>query len=98
MRVLVTGASGFLGGPTCAELRRRGHEVSALVRRPGSEPPGTEAVRGDLTDGNALAAAIAPARPEAVVHLAAEIGSQRDPEKIREVNVRGMNRLLDACT
>jgi nucleoside-diphosphate-sugar epimerase len=98
MRVLVTGASGFLGGPTCAELLRRGHEVSALVRRPGSEPPGTEPVRGDLTDGNALAAAIAPARPEAVVHLAAEIGSQRDPEKIREVNVRGMSRLLDACS
>ncbi len=96
MRVLVTGASGFLGGPACAELRARGHEVLGLVRRPGSEPPGTAAVAGDLTDGDALTAALAAASPEAVVHLAAEIGSQRDPRKIEEVNVNGMRRLLDA--
>jgi len=97
MRVLVTGASGFLGGSACAELLRRGHEVSALVRRPGSQPRGTEPVRGDLADGDALAAALAPVGAEAVVHLAAEIGSQRDPAKVREVNVHGMRRLLDAC-
>jgi nucleoside-diphosphate-sugar epimerase len=97
MRVLVTGASGFLGGPTCAELRRRGHEVIALVRRPGSEPSGTEAVVSDLTDRVALGTAIAAARAEAVVHLAAEIGSQRDPAKIRAVNVDGMQRVIDAC-
>lgn len=96
MRVLVTGASGFLGGPACAELGARGHEVLGLVRRPGSEPPGTAAVAGDLTDGDALAAALAEASPEAVVHLAAEIGSQRDPRKIEEVNVNGTRRLLDA--
>jgi nucleoside-diphosphate-sugar epimerase len=96
MRVLVTGASGFLGGPSCAELLRRGHQVTALVRRPGTHPPGTEPVHGDLTDGDALATALAAVRAEAVVHLAAEIGSQRDPAKIREVNVHGMRRLLDA--
>lgn len=97
MRVLVTGASGFLGGPTCAELLRRAHEVSALVRRPGSEPPGTEPIRGDLGDSDALAAALVSARAEAVVHLAAEIASQRDLAKIREVNVHGTRRLLQAC-
>jgi nucleoside-diphosphate-sugar epimerase len=96
MRVLVTGASGFLGGPVCAELRGRGHEVLALVRRPGSEPPGTEAVRGDLTDAGALTAAVDAAAPEAVIHLAAEIGSQRDARKIEEVNVHGLSRLLAA--
>jgi nucleoside-diphosphate-sugar epimerase len=93
MRVLVTGASGFLGGPTCAELLRRGHEVLALVRRPGSQPAGTEPVHGDLRDGLDLASA----DPEIVVHLAAEIGSQRDPAKIHDVNVEGMRRLLDTC-
>jgi nucleoside-diphosphate-sugar epimerase len=97
MRVLVTGASGFVGGPTCAELIARGHDVLALVRRPGSEPAGTRAVRGDLADGVALNSALADARPEAVIHLAAEIGSQRDAEKIEEVNVRGTERLLAAC-
>jgi nucleoside-diphosphate-sugar epimerase len=97
MKVLVTGASGFVGGPTCAELSARGHEVLALVRRAGSEPAGTRAVRGDLADGVALAAALVEARPDAVIHLAAEIGSQRDAARIEEVNVRGTARLLAAC-
>ncbi|MBA2506471.1 MAG: NAD(P)-dependent oxidoreductase, partial [Thermoleophilaceae bacterium] len=64
---------------------------------PGSEPPGTRAVNGDLTDAAALSAALAAERPHAVVHLAAEIGSQRDASKLREVNVEGTRRLLEAC-
>ena len=87
MRVLVTGASGFVGHAACRELLARGHEVRALVRRPGSEPEGTVAVAGDLTDVGALAAAVRAAAPEGVVHLAAEIASQRSAERVREVNV-----------
>ena len=98
MRILVTGASGFIGRTLCAQLLQRGHEVSALVRRPGSQPPGTQAVAGDLGDGPGLAKALAAARPECVVHLAAEIASQRSERKLREVNVAGTTRLLDACT
>ena len=71
--------------------------MSALVRRPGSEPKGTRPVPGDLTDAGALGEALDGERPELVVHLAAEIGSQRNAGKIREVNVEGMRRLLDAC-
>src|SRR5437588_8301357 len=97
MRVLVTGASGFIGGVLCDQLLRRGHEVVALVRRPGSEPPGTRAVRGDLGDGARLAHVLEQERPGWVMHLAAEIASQRSERKVVEVNVRGMERLLDAC-
>jgi nucleoside-diphosphate-sugar epimerase len=97
MRVLVTGASGFLGRALCPELTSRGHEVAALVRRPGSEPAGTRAVAGDLADAERLRAAVAELSPDCVVHLAAEIASQRDPERIREVNVEGTRRLLEAC-
>jgi nucleoside-diphosphate-sugar epimerase len=98
MRVLVTGATGFLGGHVCRELGERGHEVSALCRRPGSAPAGTSEVPGNLAEsGTGLAEAIAADRPECVVHLAAEIGSQRDPRRIEEVNVRGTERLLAAC-
>ena len=56
MRLLVTGASGFLGNVVCDELLERDHEVHALVRREGSEPPGTAAVAGDLTDSGSLSA------------------------------------------
>jgi nucleoside-diphosphate-sugar epimerase len=81
----------------CRGLGERGHELWALVRRPGSEPAGTRALPGDLADADGLAAAIAQARPECVVHLAAEIASQRDASKVREVNVGGTERLLAAC-
>jgi nucleoside-diphosphate-sugar epimerase len=97
VKVLVTGATGFVGRPTCAELSRRGHEVVALVRRPGSEPEGTSAVAGDMTDAASLERALTETAPECVVHLAAEIGSQRDASKIEAVNIEGMQRLIDAC-
>jgi len=97
MRVLVTGASGFLGSVCCARLLDAGHEVLALVRRPGSAPPGTTPVLADLTDAGALRTAVADAAPDALLHLAAEIASQRSEAKIRAVNVDGTRALLDAC-
>jgi nucleoside-diphosphate-sugar epimerase len=97
MRILVTGASGFIGGVVCRRAIEQGHEVTALVRRPGSEPAGTAAVAGDLGAGGSLEQAVAEARPQCVVHLAAEIASQRDAAKVTEVNIDGTRRLLDAC-
>jgi nucleoside-diphosphate-sugar epimerase len=97
MRVLVTGASGFIGGVLCAKLRHRGHDVGALVRRPGSEPEGTRALVGDLRDGRSLVQALTAERPDWVIHLAAEIASQRSDRKVREVNVGGTERLVEAC-
>jgi len=96
VKVLVTGASGFLGHAVCGELRRRGHDVWALVRRPGSEPEGCTAVAGDITDRDGLPAALEPVAADCVVHLAAEIASQRDAERIALVNVRGTEFLIEA--
>jgi nucleoside-diphosphate-sugar epimerase len=96
VKVLVTGASGFLGHAVCNELGERDHEVAALVRRPGSEPSGTSAVSGDLVDADALGAVLKSVRPDCVIHLAAEIASQRDAARIAEVNVEGTRRLLVA--
>jgi uncharacterized protein YbjT (DUF2867 family) len=61
MRVLVTGASGFVGRMACAELRGHDHQVGALVRRPGSEPAGTRGHEGDITDAASIARAIGSA-------------------------------------
>jgi nucleoside-diphosphate-sugar epimerase len=97
VKVLVSGASGFLGKVVCAELLERGHDVHSLVRRQGSEPPGTVAVAGDLADTGSLTSAVRSAEPECVVHLAAEIASQRDPAKIQQVNVEGTRVLIAAC-
>jgi nucleoside-diphosphate-sugar epimerase len=98
LKAFVTGASGFVGHAVCAELGSRGHEVSVLVRRPGSEPAGTVAVHGDLSDGASLTSAFERIRPGCVIHLAAEIATQRNAAKIDEVNVEGTRRLLSACS
>jgi len=97
VRLLVTGASGFLGSTVCDELLDRDHEVHALVRREGSEPSDTGPVIGDLTDAGSLIRAVESVAPECVVHLAAEIASQRDPAKIHEVNVEGTGALIAGC-
>src|SRR5580692_475018 len=94
---MVTGASGFIGQTLCGQLKERGHELSALVRRAGSEPKGTRGIVGDLTDEGRLKEALNGEEPECVVHLAAEIASQRNENKVREVNVQGTERLLEGC-
>jgi nucleoside-diphosphate-sugar epimerase len=68
------------------------------VRREGSQPAGTRPLSGDLGDGARLRELVCDERPQGVVHLAAEIASQRSERKLREVNVRGTASLLDACT
>jgi nucleoside-diphosphate-sugar epimerase len=97
MRALVTGASGFIGGALCEQLREHGHEVVALVRRGGSAPAGTRELLAELGEGPALTRAVLDAGPDCVFHLAAEIASQRDERKLDAVNVAGTQRLLDAC-
>jgi nucleoside-diphosphate-sugar epimerase len=97
VRIFLTGASGFIGQTLCPQLLERGHEVSGLVRRAGSEPAGIAPIAGDLSDGSCLAEAIAAVRPHCVIHLAAEIASQRDGRHVWTVNVDGTRRLLDAC-
>ncbi len=97
MRTLVTGASGFIGGVVCGQLAERGDETFALVRREGSEPAGTTPLRGDLADAESLTAALRRAQPDCVIHLAAEIASQRDGAKVESANIDGTRRLLDAC-
>jgi UDP-glucose 4-epimerase len=68
-RVLVTGASGFIGGALAKRLVRDGAVVHCLARAASAPVPGTRHV-GDLEDEESLRAAVVAANPEVVFHLA----------------------------
>ncbi|WP_280504813.1 NAD-dependent epimerase/dehydratase family protein, partial [Nocardia farcinica] len=60
MRVLVTGATGYVGRAVVSALRTRGHEPVALVRTPGARVADAAEIRvADLLDGSALRRALA---------------------------------------
>ena len=95
MRVLVTGARGFVGRHLTASLRARGHDVVAADRTGGEH-----VLAVDVTDELAVCAAFELARPDAVAHLAAESfvpASLADPGAAFDVNARGTLHVLDAA-
>ncbi|MEV6214168.1 NAD-dependent epimerase/dehydratase family protein [Nocardia sp. NPDC051833] len=92
MTVLVTGASGFVGGAIVRALLARGMPVRAMVREPSSAPAGAEVAVADLADTAALARAVTGVR--AVVHAAALLGEFGRPAEFFAVNVAGTDRLM----
>lgn len=73
MRILVTGAGGFLGGAVVRAALARGHAVTALVRGAAEGlPEAARVVRADLAQAAELDAAVAG--HDAVVHCAASLG------------------------
>ncbi|WP_439381648.1 NAD(P)H-binding protein [Amycolatopsis lexingtonensis] len=54
MRVLVAGASGFVGSRLCPALEAAGHEVLAMTRHPAKYQGAGKAVRGDVADVGSL--------------------------------------------
>ncbi|MEU4523513.1 NAD(P)H-binding protein [Amycolatopsis sp. NPDC024027] len=54
MRVLVAGASGFVGSRLCPALEAAGHEVLAMTRHPAKYRGAGKAVRGDVADVGSL--------------------------------------------
>jgi nucleoside-diphosphate-sugar epimerase len=70
-RVLVTGASGFVGRRTLAPLVERGFEVHAVVRRtPAGDEPGVHTHAVDLLDDNARRALVQGLAASHLLHLA----------------------------
>lgn len=94
MKVLVTGASGFLGGAVAAEIVAAGHEVRTFQRR-ASGVIGVQDARGSLTSAADIAAAVS--EMDAVVHLAAKVSLAGDPAEFEAVNVGGTRNLLAAA-
>ena len=100
MKVLVTGATGFIGGNLARELWRRGDDVRALVR-PGSnrltiQDTGIIPVEGDILDRQSIDRAVLGC--EAVFHVAAAYTFwSRNPAEVSRTNVEGTVNVLEAA-
>ncbi len=100
MKVLVTGASGFVGSHVAQALVERGDTVRALVRDPARAGNlaalDCEQIKGDLRDPDSLRAALA--RCEALFHVAADYRLwSRDPQELYLSNVEGTRNILRAA-
>jgi len=113
MKVLVTGAAGFIGMHCSRRLLERGDSVLGLdnlsdyyavtlkeARLEQLKSPDFRFVRIDLTDAEALEREIAGFEPDAVLHLAAQAGvrySIENPGAYVQSNLVGFANLLEAC-
>jgi nucleoside-diphosphate-sugar epimerase len=93
-RVLVTGASGWLGAAVARDLLAAGHEVRTLQRRP-SGVEGAEDVLGSVTQPDAVERAVQGV--DAVVHLAAKVSFAGDEADFVAVNIEGTRTLVRAA-
>ncbi len=104
--LLVIGGGGFVGAACARFFLAVGHAVHVVepVRR-NSVPDGAQWLPGSIEDADSLRAAIATARPDAIVNFAAHstgaIGLARsgeaDPERALAVNFLGLLRLIQAA-
>lgn len=104
MKILVTGAAGYIGSHVLVQLLGRGFEVVAVDNHSNSRPDVYAAVRAlagrdfachrvDVTDAAALAACLAGQRIEACLHFAAfkAVGeSGQQPQRYFDNNVGGL--------
>ncbi|MCH7789159.1 MAG: SDR family NAD(P)-dependent oxidoreductase [Acidobacteria bacterium] len=104
MRVLVTGATGFIGAHTVDALNRGGHEIEVFVRDKAKldaalEPFEARPVAvhvGDFADGAAITNALDGC--DAVIHCAAKVSlDSSDAESMIETNLRGTRNVLGSA-
>lgn len=100
MKVMLTGATGFIGSWTIPALTSASHDVIALIRRPaqaaalshlvaerGGDPDRLSCVIGDLAQpGLGLTESV---DPDVIVHLGASFAWNLDPDVARATNVEG---------
>jgi len=100
VKVLVTGATGFIGGNLARRLVAQGHQVKALVR-PGSntltiDSNVVEVVPGDILDADSVERGLQGCRW--LFHCAAAYTFwSKNPQEIYRTNVEGTTLVLDAA-
>jgi UDP-glucose 4-epimerase len=103
-RALVTGGAGFVGSHVTQKLLEAGHPVLVVDNlATGSQtnlPAGAQFSLVDITDAQALEAAVSAFRPDVVIHQAAQTlvaASASDPVKDAEINVIGTLNVIKSA-
>jgi len=82
-KILVTGASGFIGSHLCRSLLERGAEVHGISRRqPSGGHNGIRWWQSDLTDGDAVRKLFSAIQPHYIFHLASYVSGSRALEAV----------------
>lgn len=97
MKILVTGAGGFLGRHLCRALQGKGHKVVNFSRSayPDLKEQGIETIRGDISDGATVEAAMQGI--DAVFHVASKVGIWGKYDDYFRTNVMGTQNIIDGC-
>ena len=99
MRVLVTGANGFVGAALCKRLIENGDTVRGLVRKTSDlsllEDVPVDLVVGSLNDPDSLGKAVRDI--DIIYHVAAAVTDWGTLAFFRQVNVEGSRNILDAA-
>jgi nucleoside-diphosphate-sugar epimerase len=101
MKILVTGATGYIGQKLALKLAKKGNTVHALVRDIGKAEMllGHSAIKffaGDILDRQSIAAAMQGC--EQVYHLAALASVwHKNPSAFNLINVEGLRNVLECC-
>src|ERR1041384_1540511 len=98
MRILVTGAGGFVGDHLLSVLHAAGHEVIGTSLRPWTPPVPVETVVLDVRDAAEVRKLLEACHPNGVIHLAAQASVRRSWEASDEtfaVNVGGASHLFE---
>jgi UDP-glucuronate 4-epimerase len=113
-RILLTGGAGFIGSHLAEAILKRGSHLSIVdcmddFYSPSWKEANLDAIRKtgefdfynlDICDREALSKAVAQARPDVVIHLAARAGvrpSIEQPSLYEQVNIAGTVNLLELC-
>lgn len=93
-RVLVFGATGFVGQRLVAALEGQGHEVHRTSRK----EKGDRLYQGNICDEHFVREVLELVRPDCVFHLAAMISyKKRDRDAMYRINVEGTRNIAEAC-
>ena len=103
MKIVITGASGYLGSRLCLFLANNGHEIIAncffeIPQKKGWTEKISQFIIGDIRDENIIKR-ISESKPDIIIHLISldHYDSEKSPQIVSDTNVLPTWNLLNSC-